>query len=179
MELTRIERWILGNQYRIRADLAKDPELRDSFARAAEALECGYQIKYSVLAEHVSQEELSRADSEFVLDVLDMFTALARAAKADALPVGVKASEVEFHGFDGNNEPELVEFARFWCQDPHGPRYTELWKPGFGFNAHMRTRDRYSRQLAEWQSSQDKHVLTASDVTRILDARTHPSRRES
>lgn len=76
MQLTRVERWILSNQYRILEIL--DPREASGYAHQREALECGYEGEYGTIAEYIYPEKhvMSAAACSEVIDILDMHSIL-------------------------------------------------------------------------------------------------------
>lgn len=120
----------------------------------------------------------------FVVDVLDMWHFIERgheklsaADKAkvekDAAPCG---KHVQFMGFDGNNETELIGIARFLVEKLD--RFTRF--EGRELNAHMPTRDGYTRMLEVFEPLRETLLgreLNAAEITAILNARRHPDHR--
>lgn len=53
MDLTREQRWILANQYRILERLY--PNEAECHAKAREVLENGYEFNYDWIAQHISK----------------------------------------------------------------------------------------------------------------------------
>lgn len=77
LTLTRFERLALINQLVIRKAVDKGDAA--SCDRAIEILEKGYELFYSEIAGHLC-DPLPDATARFVLDVLDMYSAIARSA---------------------------------------------------------------------------------------------------
>ena len=162
VRLSRVDRWVLSNQYRILEALY--PKEADSHKSAREAVESGYEGHYGTLIQHIDERGVSAEECDEVLDILSMFRALKRAGE---IP-GVEPRHVQFSGFDGNNEGPQISYARYFCSLDRG-NFTEL-EHGDNFNSHMPTLDRYRRQLVKWRASKDRHTLTAEDVKRIAAA---------
>jgi uncharacterized protein YfbU (UPF0304 family) len=175
MKLSRLERWMLSNQYRILEML--DEENAASHRYAQEALNSGYEICYGWLCEHVYEEGegLSEDDCRYVLDVMKMHEFLQRAYDGLDDKSGIDARDVIFHGFDGNNETSYMGFARFFCERQDA--FKHLRKGSDGFNSHMPTYDIYSRMMTSWKQSKDKYNLTKDDLIRITQAAIHPDSR--
>jgi len=57
MNLSRVERWILSNQFKILERL--NPGEADYYRRASEALEWGFTREYRQLAQHVSERKIA------------------------------------------------------------------------------------------------------------------------
>lgn len=167
MELSRAERWILANQYRILAGL--DPEHSKQYEWIAETLENGYELLYRDVCP-VSEDTLSPEDCRDVLDILSMYRALL--SSFQSLPQHeqdeINENDLRFQGFDGNEETKYMAFAEHFCnQDP--PRFPELTQhPGFSFNSHRPMLDRYRRMLDIWRQCENKVKLSKEDIIRII-----------
>jgi len=160
MELTKVERLILFNQYRILGKL--DPDEASASEEACEILESGYTLEYETLASHIDRD-MSEVKCREVRDILDMYRAL-KAAQRD-LPAGTLANgDATFLGFDGNNETEHFAYATFlmevqdkWAESKQDPR-----------NSHWPLLSRYRTMLQAWKESASRWDLTPEDVARIL-----------
>src|ERR1700683_906737 len=98
MELTKLERLILANQFRILEHV--DPDEASRCHEACEILENGYTLEYKSLVSNFD-DDVPEATCSEVIDILDMYRALKKAFRE--LPDGsVNPSDVEFRGFDGN-----------------------------------------------------------------------------
>jgi uncharacterized protein len=173
MKLSRLERWMLSNQYRILELL--DEENADSHHQAQEALNSGYELCYGWLSEHVYDEGhgLPEEECTYVLDVMSMYESLQRTYDDLDDKSGIDPNSVIFHGFDGNNEGSYMGFARFYCERQDAFRH--LRKGSDGFNSHMPTLDWYRRMLTAWNESTHKYKPTKDDVIRITQAAIHPA----
>lgn len=176
MKLTRTERWILSNQYRILEKLY--PEDADAFRDAQDALNSGYELEYGHLAERIYAEKhtLNEDECREVLDILAMFRDLKYGYKEVGGEKGTGVEEwlVQFSGFDGNNESSHLGYCRYICDPKHG-RFQELDR-GDDYNSHMPSLDRYRRMLDEWRprSERGHGKLTAEDIRAIASAAPHP-----
>lgn len=96
-----------------------------------------------------------------------------RKLEEDAQPFG---TNVQFRGFDGNNETEHMGIARFLVEKlGHFERFK-----GRDFNAHMPTLDGYARMLAVFEPIRHRLAdgyLSVADLTAILLARRYPENR--
>lgn len=164
MKLTRVERWILSNQYRILEAL--DTDEADSYAEVRQALEEGYEAEYEDFAQHISEHEMSEEECREVTDILSMFSTLHYAYEDLEDKSGIEEWRVRFAGFDGNNETRQMAYARYFCESGGG-RYTELDR-GDGFNSHCPVIDRYRSMLEEWRKSPNPNKLTKVDIVRIV-----------
>ena len=176
MKLSRLERLLLWNQYRI-LEALNSPEAT-YYQEAREALESGYELHYDQLVQHIFPERdgMTAKDSEEVIDILSMFRALKDGYDAMPSKAGVDDWAVKFSGFDGNGETRYMAYARFYCKGDGG-RFTELHGGHDDFNSHAPTLDRYRRQLQAWRASATPYQLTAADVRRIAAEAVHPTMR--
>ncbi len=169
LKLSRVERWILSNQYRILETLY--PGDAKHFAHQREALESGYALEYEWMAQHIYEEKdtLSVEDCREVIQVLDMFTALQRSYAALDDKASLKESDVMLRGWDGNNETAHMAYARHCCE-MDGGRFTDL-KRNETFNSHMPSVARYHAMLGVWKVFDRPHELTREQMAQILSAR--------
>ncbi|SFE87971.1 YfbU family protein [Paracidovorax wautersii] len=162
IELTDAERLILANQYRIRGILEHD----DSYAELADDLESGHKWLYQSRLR--ISPNLSEDDTNLVLDTLALYRLLQSSYEELEDKSEVEKDQVQFPGFDGNNESELLYFCTALCRKA---RYEELiGRPAK--NSHAPTRDNYSRMIGQWRRiGEPSESLTASEIKSILDAR--------
>lgn len=196
--LTALERRQLSLLHRILARLvADDPNTDDGDPayqlKRAEVLERGYVVEYA--DEFLSIEpELSRRESAFVMDVLDMFTRLehsySQLSAADRKSLGEHAQfRLQFRGFDLNDrlEGRLYSYARHLIDEGKwqmmAKYFTDAHDRG---NSHGPTFDTYSRMLEEflpiWKSKvqemrPDGYDLSVEEIRRVVDAAVHPDNR--
>lgn len=177
MKLTKVERLTLMNQHKILALL--DEEEREHHEQMVEILRNGYASLYDDLTEELS-DELSEADGDFVLDVLNMHLAIQRVAQ-DA---GVDTREegnwaLQMRGFDGNNESQMLRFARFTAQE-EGSAYGQFLVNGQFPNSHSRSVEFHQRMLDEYEEMGGASGLMASGakgLERLKRAAIHPEHR--
>ncbi len=176
MELSRKDRWVLSNQYRILEALY--PDEADGFRQTREALESGYALHYD--PQHIYEDELSVDQCREVLDILDMHRALHFSFRNLQDTQGIDKRNVEFDGFDGNNETSYLGYARYyWGLDGGEQRFKELHGSGDDFNSHSPVLDIYRRMLAVWKGKLKRsHELTKDQIQQILKERVHPSNRK-
>ena len=130
MAITKTERVILLNQFRMLAKL--DPDEKDSYNRHAKALEYGFTNNYDFL-ENLSPE-LSQDDCRLVLQALDLHEAMQTSWAALADKGGIKAQQITYRGFDGNNETQHMSYSQFIVEDSNvSPTWesgtiTRIWK---------------------------------------------------
>jgi uncharacterized protein YfbU (UPF0304 family) len=160
MELTKAERFILLNQYRILEKL--DPGEAHACEEARQILEYGYVLEYGMLVSHLD-DDMSEEECKEVREVLDMYRALKKAHRD--LPVGtVTAADAAFKGFDGNDETNQFSYATFLIET-QGKWGESKVDP---INSHWPMLSRYRSMIASWKQSANKWELTAEDTVRIL-----------
>lgn len=191
--LTRMERHAFSLLHRILGrvlppdanDVDGDAEYQ---LRLAKVLEQGFTAEYWTEFSGL-RPELSRYDSEFVADTLDMFRALQ--GSLDALEeAGINVDEdlkrrLKFSGFDRNDplESQMADYVRFLVED-------ERWEEQAAFvlgrekgNSHMRMISTYSRMLTEYREirqakprafTRESYLLTEPELRRMEHASLHP-----
>ena len=166
MKLTKTERLILANQYRILEELeAKEAE---RYRNHRIALEEGYALHFSDAFQNIS-DEMSEEECRFVLDVLDLYRALHFSYKKLKDKAGIDATFVNFPGFDGNNEPHHLAYCEYFCE--RLGRFAEL---GPVPNSHMQMLDIYRRTLHAWEAIGRPHELTKDQISDFQMAQVHP-----
>lgn len=162
--LTKIERLMLSNQYRILEKLHQDDEYeKQGYARLAEIFEAGYASMYRHAMERIS-DQLPEETSAEVLSILDLHRAMLLSLGEKPNPKDIE--RVRFEGFDANNEWTHLAFARFYANS--GQRYPELQI----LNSHHSTLPRYRKMLSEWERMGREPHLTRPQIDSILEAGT-------
>jgi|ERR1700722_17086388 uncharacterized protein YfbU (UPF0304 family) len=158
MKLSPFERMTLANQFRILEKL--DPD-GGHYAQSAGILECGYEGLYPKIFEY-QYEPTSKAVSDEVYEIFDMFRALDRAyEKGISKPPGHCP---EFSGFDANNDKHH-SVAVFILKDLN--LYEELHK--HPTNSHSQTELHcYRRMLGVWNSMGKPYQLKEDQVKAIV-----------
>jgi uncharacterized protein YfbU (UPF0304 family) len=163
IKLSRIERWILTNQYSILERLDKDNGA--AYARHRTALERGYEYEYSAIVEHIDEAGISAEDCKFVWDVLAMFDRI-RLSSAEMV-LNTDKCVTKFEGFDFNDpyEIKLGAYAKFVCSLN---RFESLGK-GDGFNAHWPMAAGYRRQLEVYKGLMlsGERSLTPDEIIKV------------
>jgi uncharacterized protein YfbU (UPF0304 family) len=71
-----------------------------------------------------------------------------------------------FYGFDGNEEVELMGFAKYLKTDT---RFNSLQVWAEDFNSHFPTTHRYTKMLERWDQLDHTKKLTADEIKRMID----------
>jgi hypothetical protein len=166
MELSEKDRLVISNQLKILEKLY--PEEAKDYALHRKAIEDGYMLHYSWLAEGL-YDEMSEADCREVLDILEMYRAITFSYKKAKDKEGLDEDKIKFHGFDGNEETRQFGYAMYFIIDLG--RYGEL-KGNAEYpdlNSHGdRTLSDYRKMLKIWKNYKDKHILTIAQIKELL-----------
>jgi uncharacterized protein len=168
MNLTKKERVLLINQYRILAELDKSEAAH--YLELIEILQGGYEIFYSKLDEWIS-DDMPRAEGRFVLDILDLYRAV-EDVKRSTKDSRLTAHRYSFfRGFDGNDETEYMAFCRFLIekQGKFQEQQQYLLKND-NLNSHQPMIEKYKRMLAAAASIPDVWQMSAEQALQILEA---------
>jgi uncharacterized protein YfbU (UPF0304 family) len=170
IKLTDTERLILANQYEILSELRKD----EDYARMAKTLRNGHEWLYSQYFDYLSPN-LPEHEVEHVLAILGIYGDLRDSYNKLSDKSGIEKHQVEFPGFDGNNEPELLSFARaLRAHDRFAETLGEEAK-----NSHMPTTDVYQRMIARWRElGEPRYPYDKETILEIVAARIHPDYRK-
>lgn len=164
MKLTKIERLLLINQYRILGML--NPEDKQECADKIEALDSGFENECNQITASLSAW-LDEDGCNLVLRTMTMFREL------HSVPGG--AEKYPFYGFDGNNEFEHMAYARYLvdkgafdkniCANPD-------------MNSHGPSIEKYSRMLNKWGEFSKNYIgITPERAEEIWEERILPSSR--
>lgn len=163
LTFTDTERIILANQYEILAALKNDPH----FTQLAEALRDGHKWLYEQSFTWVS-EVMPDKVAEDVLKTIEIYSAMKDSYRDLADKSGIEERLLEFRGFDGNNEGELLHFARALRVND---RYTETLGTG-DLNSHMPMCEMYDRMVAAWDMlGRPEYPYSRETIIAILEAR--------
>lgn len=150
MELSKKDRLILVNQYRILQKLSTEGYEINDYESKITALLNGYTLHYEDLFDEFSETELSKEESRYVLDVLELYRAIifsyCRLCGENSVSK-LSDKDILFPGFDGNEESQYLSYARYFIEDLG--RYDEIkqYCAEPDFNSHMNTTYRYKSML--------------------------------
>lgn len=168
MKITKRDRLILINQYKILANLNRDEA--DHYNELISILENGYSIFYSQLDEWIS-EEMPLEQGRFVLNILDLYRAIEDIKRASKDKRILEHSYSFFRGFDGNNETEHMSFCRFLIekQGKFQEQKQYLLKND-NLNSHMPLIGKYQRMLHVADSLDSIWNMNIEDALKVLNA---------
>jgi len=162
--LSRVERWILSNQFAILAEVKSDAA--DTYLTMQEIVENGYEWEYGNITEYIYDDRFTmrRDESLEVIYILDMFRTLGLAYDDLEDKSGIQRHKVQFSGFDGNNETKFMAYTRFLVERQN--KFEEVIH-NKKYNSHSPMLIRYRRMLEAWENSSDKYNLSKEDLIRI------------
>jgi len=166
MELTKVERRLLANQYHILSLL--DEDNAEHYDKLRDALQSGYESGYEDAVFGWILDPLPGSESVLVIDAMDMYSAIQRGYEALDDKTGIEEWRTEFPGFDGNHETAYMAYARFVVEKEG--RFGSLKSHTPDFNSHMPTLDSYRRMIDAWKLTNDRYELTRDDIIAILEA---------
>ncbi len=173
LKLTLVERIILSNQLRILEIV--DSGDADYYRRTPDAVTAGYELEYGELARAMSTDTMNEADSREVVDILNMYRELTFDYGELADKSGIEPRDVQFPGFDGNEEPKELGYVEFLLEQG---KWRELQRTG-GYNSHSRMLPRYRAMLDAWhrwkseraaEGTIQRRNLTREEILAITEA---------
>ena len=159
IKLTDAERMILANQYDILAVLRSDGD----YERMAENLRNGHEWLYSQYFDYIS-ENLSEEKAEHVIAILALYEDLRFSYDHLSDKSGIDEESVFFPGFDGNNESDLLSFARGLIK---ADRFIEVLGEK-AKNSHTRTTETYKRMLSHWRALGEPKCPFSKEITQEI-----------
>lgn len=166
MKLTRTEKWILSNQYRI-LDILSPKEAED-FAYFREAIEKGYAHDIDHYCPVYPDNDCLTTDECIeIVRILGMFDNLKSSYDRLSDKTGIDEQWIKFHGFSGNEESKQLSYVRFIC-DPRTGRFETIDR-GDNFDSHAPLLPNYRRMLGVYMPMESKHPLSKEDVKKIID----------
>lgn len=165
MKLTRAERWMLANQMEILMRL--DPMRAGEYKQARDVIIRGYSLAYAWYSEFLHDEVPLETCNE-VINILEMFRAIARATVEHGVPDGFDEWELRFHGFDGKSEAKLLGFTKFLVEQKGD--WQEHAQAGDELDSHMPMLDHYRAMLRQWEGIDNCYKLTQDQLLDIARA---------
>lgn len=172
MELTRPERWILSNQYRLLEALyAEDAE---HFRKVREALESGDSALIASYSAFIRFERppLSDEDSSLVHAILSMYDALQASHRELSDPTDIEVASLQFPGFDAEVETAFRQYTGYLIEEEKEfidlDRQADLTSVGPSLPM-------YRRMLEAWRSYANARQLSLVQILYLLQAGTEPT----
>jgi len=167
--LTKRDRLILYNQFKILSELYPG----EDYERLMKIVECGYAFHYGDLLPYINEDEFPVEESQFVIRVLDMYSAIYSAwgrEKKGLQALGIQESDVIFPGFDGNNETSYLAYCEFFIDDLE--RFQDIKKLKCGeYNGHSEMCPKYRNMVKKWEElpAQDRYMLSKEFVADLVN----------
>jgi len=168
MDLTKKDRVIIANQLKILEKLY--PDEAKYYANHRKAVEYGFKLHYSWIAEHIDDDEMSEEECKEVLNVLDMHRAITYSYNRIKDQTDLTVDDVRFRGYDGNNETRQFSYTNYFITDLG--RFDELRFDAEypDFNSHCPMVEKYRRMLDIWENYPDKFDLSEEQIKELLEA---------
>lgn len=168
MNLTKSERILLMNQYRILSVL--NPEEKERYEELEEILQYGYKALYYEIDQFIS-DEMPQDESTLVFNILNVYRNIHYFRKSNNVAEIEKHNWNHFRGFDGNTEGSYMVFARFLIQKQgRYPEQQEYLAKNDECNSHLSTIQKYKEMISKNSSFGIHNNLTKEQVLEILDA---------
>jgi hypothetical protein len=147
------------------------PEEEEYYANHRKAIEDGYELHYSWIAENIS-EGLSTEECKEVLDILDMYMAMYISFLALKNPQKLSIDSIIFPGFDGNNETMRMLYTKYIIEELN--RFEEIQKLTKGeYNSHTEMIPTYKNMLEKWNQFpfEESHSLNEEQLLDLINTR--------
>lgn len=161
MKLSRVERWMLSNQYRILEAL--HPDEAEDLKETRVAIERGFELHYDWNIPNIYDESdvMTEAQCIEIGEMLSMFTALSESYDALSDKSGLKDWKVQLIGFDGNTEFKEMGYAKYLCKVDGRKRANLRDKI---VDSHIPVLNRYRAMLNIWKGIDQKLDLTKEQM---------------
>ena len=163
--LSNGERTTLIMLHKVLLELGSDKKFHSN---AVEILENGYYTMFGYESIGVNLSvPLSYERMNYVDDILDMYRWIQDSYKklSEDDKEKIDAKKIVFGGFDGNNETDLLVYARFNMEKME--RWSDLEIEN-GLNTHIQTNRKYKAML-EAMPEREGRILTVDEINKILN----------
>lgn len=166
-----MERLILSNQYEILSKLAENEYEKKDYQTKREIFVQGYEYNYDDATEYFA-DLMSKEDSEFVWNVLEMYRAFQNAYTKD--PENIDEKAISFQGFDGNSTTNYYSYCKFVIHEMD--RYAEFKKIDLNSHGNYPREDTLKIWVSRWKEIIEKRrenqvgymPLSAEDIKKII-----------
>lgn len=172
MILTRLERMALANQHRLLELL--DVEHADYWRQRCEVFERGYEAHYDDDL-RIDPTELTATQSDEVLEILSLFTALAWSHADLGDTAGIDAARIRFPGFSRNTETAEHGYVEFTFHRGPGRAFEPLQEQGDGrsVTSLCPMLPVYRLMLQAWRAmGSPQQRMSAARIQALLDVMT-------
>jgi len=166
MELSKKERLMLINQYRILSIL--NPDGASSYNVRIKMLENGYSLHYDEMISWLD-DGMSQEQCQEIIDILEMYRCLWHSYKKLRDKKGISKKDVRFPGFDAKEEERELNYAEFVMYSLK--RYKEFHqrKRIPNHDSYKVMMGQYRAMLSVWKSLGYKKLLTRDEIIQILN----------
>src|ERR1035437_2481872 len=167
MKLSRVERLLISNQFKILEKLY--PNDANYYQDQREVIEKGYELEYRDIFEHIYSDEdaLSSEDCCEVYDILMMYSKIKEVYNTLSDKSGIEDWQIAFTGFDGNSECEQIGYVQYLVDKKS--KFRNLNR-GDNFDSHAPFLKNYRQMLEVWKKYDRKQVLSKDELMEILKA---------
>lgn len=165
MQLSRVERLMLSNQYKILEKLY--PAESDEYRKIREGIERGYEWHYAEIVGHIygKEYEMSTQECDEVLDILELFSLLTDYYNNLEDKSDIDEHQIRFLGFDGNNESKQMGYTRYLIHTLG--RFESLYRSSDDFNSHCPSIDTYRAMVKRWKTLDKRYELSREKILTI------------
>ncbi|MFH1309971.1 MAG: YfbU family protein [Candidatus Omnitrophota bacterium] len=152
MQLSKIERLILANQYEILATSnSKDKDKERSYLEKKEIIEKGCLCEYEKLFESIQENEMTEEKYQEVREILTMFNDIQWSYENLSDKRGIDEKEIIFKGFDLNLETGQYRYAEVFL-NKSGTSNKFLPKRSRELNSHSPMLKKYRKMYSVWNA---------------------------
>lgn len=166
MELSKKERLMLINQYRILSIL--NPDGASSYNVRIKMLENGYSLHYDEMVSWID-DGMSREQCQEIIDILEMYRCLWHSYKKLRDKKGISKKDVRFPGFDAVEEEKELNYAEYVLYDLKRYREFHQRRRLPNHDSYKVMLGQYRAMMSVWKSLGHKKLLTRDEIIQILD----------
>lgn len=166
MKLSKENKIILINQYRILALLKKDET--KYYNELISILENGYTPLYYKIEGGIC-DDIPVEDGELINNILTMYRVI-EDLKINSGQTFDNYSMSYFTGFDGNNESTYLSYTMFLIEEQGLYQEQHHYFSKHGLNTHSPMLSKYKRMTQVWEHLTNKWEINQDDVIKIFEA---------
>lgn len=165
MELSKKERLMLINQYRILSIL--NPDGAASYNVRIKMLENGYSLHYDEMVSWLD-DGMSREECQEVIDILEMYRCLWQSFRKLKDKKGIRKNDVRFPGFDAKDEEKQLNYAEFVMYSLKRYREFHQRRRLPNHDSYRPMLGQYRAMISVWRSLGCRKLLTKDEIIQIL-----------
>ena len=166
MELSKAEKLILINQYRILSAL--NPDGAGNYNNRIKALEKGYKIHFDEMMNRI-EDELTEEECQEIIDILEMYTSLRDSFKNLKDKKGLDKKELIFEGFDLEKEEKQLHYLEYLLYNLNRYKEFQLRSKYPNHDSEQPMLEKYRAMLKVWNILPDKKVLSKDEMNSIFN----------